>query len=92
MIPGASELVPAGPAGGYLVSFRDPDNLPCNLVWGLEERTSTAETSTPTINYPVHKPRKGEFRRCVIRNSLYMLTIGSSNSRAQCSSSATSAC
>lgn len=63
LIPGASKLLPAGPAGGFLVTFHDPDGIPCNLVWGLQERESGDAESLPVWNYPREKPRKGEFRR-----------------------------
>lgn len=70
IIPGATGLQPAGPAGGFLVSFSDPDGIPCNLVWGMEGNSTSAQESAPAsddkipvINYPKEKPRKGEFRR-----------------------------
>ncbi|GMK56149.1 hypothetical protein CspeluHIS016_0212050 [Cutaneotrichosporon spelunceum] len=63
LIPGATKLLPASPTGDLLVTFRDPDGLPCNLVWGLPDREIIIQTAADTINYPVQKPRKGEFRR-----------------------------
>ncbi|BEJ16609.1 hypothetical protein CspHIS471_0600100 [Cutaneotrichosporon sp. HIS471] len=63
LIPGATKLLPASPAGGFLVTFQDPDGLPCNLVWGLPEREIVIQPSPDAVNYPVQKPRKGEFRR-----------------------------
>jgi len=68
-LPQATGLLPAGPAGGYMVSFRDPDNIPVNLCWGLEEREVPAPESNKVtekvaeVNYPLTKQRKGEFRR-----------------------------
>ena len=63
-LPGATDIVPAGPAGGLMITFRDPDNIPMSLVWGLEERKpKTNPKEVPDINYPVQKIRKGEFRR-----------------------------
>ncbi len=63
LIPGATKLLPASPLGGYLVTFHDPDGLPCSLVWGLPDREISGQTGVDTINYPVEKPRKGQFRR-----------------------------
>lgn len=63
-LPGATDIVPAGPAGGLMITFRDPDDIPMSLVWGLEERKpKTTPKEVPDINYPVQKIRKGEFRR-----------------------------
>lgn len=63
-LPGASDIVSAGPAGGLMITFRDPDGIPVNLVWGLEERSpKLSPKEVPDINYPVQKIRKGEFRR-----------------------------
>lgn len=63
IVPGASKLQSAGPAGGFLVTFEDPDGIPCNLVWGMQEREVGGEEQLPVVNYPREKPRKGEFRR-----------------------------
>lgn len=47
-----------------MVTFRDPDNLPCNLVWGLDAPQSTqVGDAVPVFNYPTFKPRKGVFQR-----------------------------
>ena len=46
-----------------MVSFHDPDHLPCHLVWGLQERSSGDEYPLPLFNFPTEKPRKGTFRR-----------------------------
>lgn len=63
MIPGASKVLDnGGPAGGYLVTIPDPDGIPVNLVWGLDAKP-VADDKIPPVNYPVTKPRKGEFRR-----------------------------
>lgn len=64
LIPGATEVLPDdGPAGGFIVTFKDPDGLPCNLVWGLDVRQVPGDNNLPAVNYPVVKPRLGEFRR-----------------------------
>lgn len=64
LIPGASEVLPDdGPAGGFIVTFKDPDGLPCNLVWGLAAKQVPEDDNLPVVNYPVVKPRLGEFRR-----------------------------
>jgi len=63
MIPGASKVLDnGGPAGGYLVTIADPDGQLVNLVWGLAAKP-VAEDKIPPVNFPVTKPRKGEFRR-----------------------------
>lgn len=61
-LPGATDIVPAGPAGGLMITFRDPDDIPMRLVWGLDQR-QPGKDQVPDINYPVQKIRKGEFRR-----------------------------
>jgi len=63
LLPEASKLLPAGPAGGYLVTFRDPDGIRGNLVWGLEGKSVEDDMGVPKVNFPIEKPRKGEFRR-----------------------------
>jgi catechol 2,3-dioxygenase-like lactoylglutathione lyase family enzyme len=68
LIPGATSLQSAGPAGGYMVTFRDPDGIPCNLAWGLAGKAVNEETTIPLVNFPTAKPRRGEFIRCVERN------------------------
>jgi len=62
-LPEASELQPAGPAGGFLVTFRDPDGILGNLVWGLDAKPIKTDDTVPVVNFPIEKPRKGEFRR-----------------------------
>ena len=63
-IPGASEVMPYdGPAGGFWVTLKDPDDLPVNLVWGLKASFDRSSGETPAVNFPKTKPRKGEFRR-----------------------------
>ena len=63
MIPGASEVMEnEGPAGGYLVTLRDPDDIPVNLVWGLAAKPKAEDDIAP-VNFPNSKPRKGQFRR-----------------------------
>lgn len=64
LIPGASKLHAAGPAGGYRVTFQDPDGSPVNLVWGIEETgPNKSSISTPASNHPLDKPRLGTFVR-----------------------------
>ncbi|RSH95229.1 hypothetical protein EHS25_000315 [Saitozyma podzolica] len=63
LIPGATSLQSAGPAGGYMVTFRDPDGIPCNLAWGLAGKAVNEETTIPLVNFPTAKPRRGEFIR-----------------------------
>lgn len=63
-IPGATPVKNAsGPAGGFIVTFKDPDGLPCHLVWGLAPKKVLDDGNLPVVNYPVVKPRLGEFRR-----------------------------
>lgn len=76
-IPGASAVRENdGPAGGFIVTFKDPDNIPCNLVWGLAAKPPKAE-DVPTMNFPVEKPRKGEFRRLasIVHSAICVLVL-----------------
>ena len=63
MAPGASEVTEnEGPAGEYLVTLRDPDAVPVDLVWGLAAKPKAEDDIAP-VNFPSDKPRKGQFRR-----------------------------
>jgi len=52
-----------GPGGGEMVSATDPDGLPFHLVYGIEEREDKDPGLTRINNFPLEKPRKGEFLR-----------------------------
>ena len=52
-----------GPGGGEIVSATDPDGLPFHVVFGIAEGEDRDPGITRINNFPLKKPRKGEFLR-----------------------------
>jgi len=63
-IEGASDIISINaPGGGEMVILKDPDNVPVNVMFGAQDKTSHPANMKLVVNYPEEKPRQGKFHR-----------------------------